>query len=102
MRASLLRSTIKTAAASVLHSTRADKLAGARFRDGRPPLVIAYHRVVEDFAASRRTSLPAMLISTRMLERHIEWLARRFDLVSLDELTRRMETGASGARPPAA
>ena len=34
------------------------------------PFVACYHRVVEDFRRSSKTSIPSMLISTAMLERH--------------------------------
>jgi len=52
------------------------------------PFIVCYHRVVEDFRRSSKTSIPSMLISTAMLERHIDWLARRFSIVSLDEIGR--------------
>lgn len=51
------------------------------------PLVIGYHRVVEDFDAAAATSIPAMLVSTKTLAMHIEWLASRYELVGLDEVT---------------
>jgi peptidoglycan/xylan/chitin deacetylase (PgdA/CDA1 family) len=43
-----------------------------------------------------------MLISTRMLERHIDWLSKRFTIVSLDELGRYLEGARSFCRPAAA
>lgn len=56
------------------------------------PFVICYHRVVENFEESSRYSIPSMLISTKMLERHIDWLARRYSLVGLDEIGAYMES----------
>jgi len=43
-----------------------------------------------------------MLISAAMLERHIEWLAKRFAFVSLDEIARHLEAGRPFGRPHAA
>ena len=82
----MLRLRVKTAGASLLHRTGADQLVGLLAGSRRAPLVLGYHRVVEDFEASSRTSVPAMLVSRRMLERHLDWIGRRFRFVSLDEL----------------
>jgi diguanylate cyclase (GGDEF)-like protein/excisionase family DNA binding protein len=40
------------------------------------PLVLGYHRVVDDFARNAARTMPAMLISARMLERQLDWVAR--------------------------
>lgn len=66
------------------------------------PFIICYHRVVEDFDHSAKTSIPSMLISTRMLERHIDWLGRRFSLVSLDDIGFYLEAERSFRKPAAA
>ena len=66
------------------------------------PWVVGYHRVVEDFTRSARTSIPAMLISRAMLERHLDWIGRRFDFVSLDEIAASHEGGRRFRRPAAA
>jgi peptidoglycan/xylan/chitin deacetylase (PgdA/CDA1 family) len=57
--------------------------------------------VVEDFAASAATSIPSMLVSRQMLERHLDWLGRRFRFVSLDELGARLD-GSDGSGDPIA
>jgi peptidoglycan/xylan/chitin deacetylase (PgdA/CDA1 family) len=66
------------------------------------PFIVGYHRVVEDFARASEDSIPSILISRAMLERQIEWIARRFDLASLDEIEARLMTGAGWRRPAAA
>src|SRR5258705_12503672 len=43
-----------------------------------------------------------MLISSRMFERHIDWLGGRYEFISLDELGSALESGKSFARPVAA
>src|SRR6185436_9199872 len=45
---------------------------------------------------------PSMLISTAMLERHIDWLARRYSIVSLDEIGAYLECPRGLRRPLAA
>jgi peptidoglycan/xylan/chitin deacetylase (PgdA/CDA1 family) len=78
----VLTSWAKSAIACTLHGSGLLALE----RSCRPrPLILAYHQVVDDFRAHARSTLPAMLISTPMLERHLEWLGRRHRFVSLDE-----------------
>src|ERR1051325_308344 len=83
------------------------KLADARrfvLRQTHGParFVVCYHRVVDDFERSSQTTIPSMLISTRMLERHLDWLAKRFTLMSLDDVARQLESGRPFERPAAA
>jgi len=66
------------------------------------PWIVGYHRVVENFAQSARTSIPAMLISLAMLNRHLEWIGRRFDFVSIEEITARHDRGYRYGKPAAA
>jgi peptidoglycan/xylan/chitin deacetylase (PgdA/CDA1 family) len=84
----MIRSWIKTGAAGIV-----SRCLPARVRF---PLVVGYHRVVEDFASSAQGSIPSMLISARMLEQQLDWIGRRFRFVSLDELGARLEAGDSG------
>jgi peptidoglycan/xylan/chitin deacetylase (PgdA/CDA1 family) len=66
------------------------------------PFIICYHRVVENFGRSAESAIPSMLISTSMLERHIEWLAKRFKIVSLDDIGTYLESDGPSHRPVAA
>jgi peptidoglycan/xylan/chitin deacetylase (PgdA/CDA1 family) len=97
-----MRSLVKGGLAGVLHRTGVDRLIGRARPDARAPLVLCYHRVVEDFRASLRGSIPAMLTSRRMLERHLDWIGRRHRFVTLDEVGARLEDGGGGAQPAAA
>ncbi len=97
----MMRSWIKTGAARVMSRTGLDKFVGSLSGAREVPLVIGYHRVVEDFASSARTSIPSMLISRRMLEQHLDWIGRRFRFISLDELGARLE-GRDGRSDPVA
>lgn len=86
----MLRSLVKTGMAWLL---RWGPYRGPRRADGlgRLPFVVGYHRVVEDFAASAKDSTPAMLVSRKMLARHLDWIGRRFRFISLDELGARLK-----------
>jgi peptidoglycan/xylan/chitin deacetylase (PgdA/CDA1 family) len=66
------------------------------------PFIACYHRVVENFNRSRRGAIPSMLISREMLERHIDWIAKRFSFVSLDEIGAHLESNEPFQRPVAA
>jgi peptidoglycan/xylan/chitin deacetylase (PgdA/CDA1 family) len=68
----------------------------------RTPPVVTYHRVVADFAANARYAMPSMLVSRQMLERHLDWVGRRFSFVSLDELGSHLDGGESARKTVAA
>lgn len=95
------RDVLKARAASLLHGTGIYKLIGSFNGTRRLPVIVGYHRVVENFNANLQTSIPSLLISRKMLERHLDWLARRYRLVDLDELGARIESGED-SRPIAA
>jgi len=71
----------------------ADRLFGLMNGLNRAPLILGYHRVVEDFDEMSRSSIPSMLITTRTLEEHLDWVARRFRFTTLDEIGARLESG---------
>jgi peptidoglycan/xylan/chitin deacetylase (PgdA/CDA1 family) len=95
------RSRLKTGAASMIV-----RLAPAqrRLRHGRgyKPLVLGYHRVVEDFDAASKTDMPSMLIGTAMFERHLDQIGRRFRFVGLDEIGEAVRNGVTFQEPVAA
>jgi hypothetical protein len=98
----MIRSWLKTSAASALRRTGMDRVMGSLSGSGGAPLVIGYHRVVESFEASVETSIPSMLISRRMLEQHLDWIGRDFRFVSLDELGARLDGNDTSRDPIAA
>src|SRR5712691_7029336 len=93
---------VKVALASVIASASRLQQHATRAREQRRPLILGYHRVVEDFASAARTEMPSMLISREMFERHIEWLGRCFRFVSLDEIGERVDSGKPLLDPVAA
>ena len=98
----MLRRRIKAGISAALYGTGADRAIGRLAGIRNIPLVICYHRAVEDVAASARSSDAPMLISRRMLERHLDWVGLRFRLVSLEELGLRVESQGTFDRPVAA
>lgn len=92
----------KTGIAAAAHWSGATRLPGMAAGSKTAPPILAYHRVVEDFAADARHTVPAMLISHRMLEQHLDWIGRRFRFVSLDELGLQLERGERFSKPVAA
>ena len=73
-----------------------------RHRHGYRPLVLGYHRVVEDFDAASTTDMPSMLISAAMFERHLDLIGRRFRFVGLDEIGDAARNGVPFEEPVAA
>jgi len=93
---------IKTAAAGALCWTGADRWIAARSGARRAPLVIGYHKVVEDFAASAAHAMPPLLVGVRTLERHLDWIGRRYEFVTLDDVAAIMEGEKRFDKPVAA
>jgi peptidoglycan/xylan/chitin deacetylase (PgdA/CDA1 family) len=88
-----VRKLVKTGLARALFWTRTDALFGALADPTRTPVVLGYHRVVEDFHTEARETIAAMLITPRMLEQQLDWIGQRFRFVGLDELGERLEQG---------
>jgi peptidoglycan/xylan/chitin deacetylase (PgdA/CDA1 family) len=98
----MLRPLAKTMLASSLRWSSADAWVGALSGARRLPLIIGYHRVVEDFRPRAGHEMPGMVVSRGMLERHLDWIGKRFDFVSLNELGARLEASHSVSRSMAA
>lgn len=86
------RRIVKHALATALSGMGIDAMLGAMFR-GSAPLVVGYHRVVEDFDAASRDAMAGMLVSRAMLEQHLDRIGRRYRFVSLDELGEALRRG---------
>jgi len=90
----MMRTAIKTAAAGIVAWSGAGAMLRNRQHD--LPFVVYYHRVVEGLDATNGFALPAMEITAAMLERHLDWIGRHYDIISADEFLRR-----AGSRPRA-
>jgi peptidoglycan/xylan/chitin deacetylase (PgdA/CDA1 family) len=98
----MLRGLIKNAVAVALDGSRAEKLTNLTGSSGRHPLVVGYHQVVSEFRPDLRCGITAMQTSCEMLESHLDWIGRRYEFVSLDEIGAHYETGKPFSRPVAA
>lgn len=97
-----MRRLIKSAVGTALHWCGVDRCVGVLSGSGHEPLILGYHRVVEDFAAQAARSIPSMLTSTATLERQLDWLGRRYRLAPLEEVAVQALHGARDGRPLAA
>jgi peptidoglycan/xylan/chitin deacetylase (PgdA/CDA1 family) len=95
------RGRLKRGAAAVISRIGSPNLR-LRHRGGYRPLVLGYHRVVEDFDAAARTDMSSMLIGTAMFERHLDLIGRRFRFVGLDEVGESVRNGVLFDHPVAA
>ena len=89
----MLRSIAKDAAARVASWTRLDSLARQSVHRAAP-YVVGYHRVVDRLDAHGDLALPAMEVTVEMLDQHLDWLGRHFDIVSVEELPAKMNRHA--------
>jgi glycosyltransferase involved in cell wall biosynthesis/peptidoglycan/xylan/chitin deacetylase (PgdA/CDA1 family) len=62
---------------------------------GSRPLILGYHRVLATGASATSRGVPSLGIQVRTLERHLEFIGRRFRFVSLDEMGGRIEEGTA-------
>jgi cation diffusion facilitator CzcD-associated flavoprotein CzcO/peptidoglycan/xylan/chitin deacetylase (PgdA/CDA1 family) len=88
------RALAKDTAARVLSLSGVTSVARAALHRNLP-FVVYYHRVVDRM--NGHDALPAMEISARMLERHVDWLGSNFEIVSLDDFETKL--GKRRARP---
>src|SRR3954454_21940696 len=93
----MLRRFVKTGAACALHWTGVTRWFGTD-----APLVVSYHRVVENFFSHTRDSMAPMLVTTSMLERQLDWIGRRYRFVSLDDLGAALQNETASSKPLAA
>lgn len=66
------------------------------------PLVIGYHRVVDKLPVEGERLLAPMAVSRQTFLHHLEWLEKRFRLVSLDEAGERLAARRTFPEPVAA
>ncbi len=98
----MLRGLVKASVAGAARALGADRAIRALHDPGRWPVVVGYHRVVDDLRRHRADTIPAMLISRAMLERHLDWLGRRYRVVTAAELESWLDgDGADATRPVA-
>src|SRR5688572_4467378 len=98
----LWRWRLKAALAATISRACEYGLASALARRPNRPLVLGYHRVVDDFGVVAQTEMPSMLTSSRMFERHLDCIGRYFTFVTLDEIGAHIAGRRRFSRPVAA
>ena len=94
-----VRRAAKAAAAGALLAAGAHRVIRAirtRQAGGARVLLLSYHRATLDFAESARDAIPSMLVSAATLRRHLEHLARAWEIVSLSDAARILAEGPRG------
>lgn len=87
------RTHVKAALATTISRTHELGLAEALARGPERPLILGYHRVVDDFDGIARNEMASMLTSREMFERHLDVVGRHFRFVTLDEIGERLASG---------
>jgi len=95
----MLRKIAKAGAAAGIHRLGVDRLVGVGRRIQNVPLVLSYHRVVENYERSAVHSISPMLVSTQKFEAQLDWIGRHYDFVGLDHLAQVLESGERPRRP---
>ena len=93
-RASRWRTQVKSALASTISRTHELGLAEGLTRGSGRPLILGYHRIVEDFASEAAREMPSMLTSAAMFEQHLDLIGRHFRFATLDEIGECIASGA--------
>ena len=88
-----MRRHLKTALSRTLAWTGGDRLYGTLAGHRRAPMIVGYHRVVKEYARMKRTSIPAMLITSGTFEQQVDWIARRYRVTTLDAIGSKLESG---------
>lgn len=98
----MLRRFVKAGAANALRWSGVGGWIGAHSGAAHMPLILGYHRVVEDFRKHAGTSIAPMLIGLRTLERQLDWLGRRYRFVDIGLAAQAAESGDRSGKPLAA
>ena len=98
----MVRSLLKTGISASLAWSGGANVFGHITGKRQCPLVLGYHRVVEDYAYSSQHAISSSLVSTKTLIRQLDWIGRRYEICSLGELHARQDTGIGKGKPPAA
>ncbi|HEU5398880.1 MAG TPA: polysaccharide deacetylase family protein [Gammaproteobacteria bacterium] len=98
----MLRRIVKAGVANTLRWSGASGLIGAHNGKAGMPLILGYHRVVEDFREHAGISIAPMLIGLRTLEQQLDWLGRRYRFVDLGDAARVAASGSQEGTPVAA
>lgn len=89
------RALLKTSLSAPLAWSGGASLVGRASGKCQLPLVLGYHRVVENYTYSSSYANPGLLISVKTLVRQLEWISRRYEICALDDLDTRSRSRRS-------
>lgn len=95
---STIRRLVKSTIANTFHQLSLDKLVAHGTGKSSQPLIICYHRVVENFQDSATRAMPSLLVSSKMFEKQLDWLAQNFDMVTLEEAVQTQQSKIKRSR----
>jgi len=95
-----MRRWAKTLLCGGLVATGLDRLIGLGLRRAGRPWIVGFHRVVDDVRAE--AVMPGLFVSRRTFEAEVDWLARHFEVTTLEHTAAAIAAGERSARPPAA
>jgi peptidoglycan/xylan/chitin deacetylase (PgdA/CDA1 family) len=98
----MLRGLIKNAVAVAWNAAREQRFVRFSSTTTNMPLVVGYHQVVPEFRPDWRAGITPQQTSVAMFERHLDWMGRRYQFVSLDEIGEHLESHKPFTRPVAA
>ena len=98
----MMRVLLKTGISASLAWSGGAYAVGRLTGKSQNPLVLGYHRVVEDYATASRHAICSSLVSTKTLIRQLDWIGRRYELCPLEELHARFAARAGKGKLPAA
>jgi peptidoglycan/xylan/chitin deacetylase (PgdA/CDA1 family) len=93
---------VKAGLASVISAVGTKRSLSAGKGRGYRPLVLGYHRVVNNYEEDCRSEIASMLISAAMFERHLDSIGRHFRFVDVDEVGEAVQNGVPFEEPVAA
>jgi peptidoglycan/xylan/chitin deacetylase (PgdA/CDA1 family) len=98
----MLRGLIKDAVAVAWDAARLQRYVREDSNAATSPLVVGYHQVVSEFRPDWRAGITPQQTSSAMFERHMDWIGRHYQFVSLDEIGEHFESRKPFTRPVAA
>ena len=98
----MIRGIAKTSIALGSHWSGLNAMLKRRRLRQRLPLIVSYHRVVEDFCRSAKNTIAPMLTSTATFEKQLDWIGKEYEFGTLDDVAEWLKAGGGSRKPLAA
>src|SRR5690625_2830529 len=97
-----LKSIAKTTTSYALYGSGALHIHQRFSQIRKQPIILGFHRVVNNFEESAQDYIPSMLTSAKTLERYLDWIGKRRRFVSLQEAVDSYKENGHSREPLAA